>query len=688
MSYSVTPPCRLLAAPPSVSLRRSHSNFFRSSSFLDKSNRPVAPRAGRRRIGGGAAETASQPSQPSTPLLSAASARSSVDPQPTHIVNDASQTLADESLLTRAAHDTSQAARDVLEASLQHQVQESLTSAGASSTSATVQPGSSTVTSAERPPRTERASIPPLALSNERAPSPQVSYARSSSTEHVAVGQQRFSDSSPIPPEVAARLREANEAARQAATTPSLDQERASPLGSSAANKRKRGVPISTTNKRLRTSDSTQATDEAADDVQPSIEETAQADQPPAKKPRKVRKDKGIPRKRKVDQAQVPAPTTDAEVTAPAEQVTRELRRRRTTTAPMEEAEAGAIEDEEGGDGEEEQEKPRKRRKRRATPEENERVEIDPKTAQMGDMCLPSRNGKVSNREKQMRKIDWAEVKRRRIAERTARPSGATNDDDAASQAAENEERIPPRQRRTQMVNGVATIVNGAMTIDRHAAADAELATLEVVEDDDLTRRITSHSFLDTRRRDPLERQYGRRKCDPWSAEETAAFYDALRMFGTDFFIISKMFPGKTRRHIKMKFVREEKDFPDSIKRALLGERVEMDLDVYSKATGITDWTDGDKVRAEMDEIERDTQEKIQEARARREEIEKQRRIAGDVDDENEVAGESTKENSGPGKTRKDKARKRKVMDVMAQTTAGASAGADGDMEIIDTFDD
>lgn len=43
-----------------------------------------------------------------------------------------------------------------------------------------------------------------------------------------------------------------------------------------------------------------------------------------------------------------------------------------------------------------------------------------------------------------------------------------------------------------------------------------------------------------------------------WSRYETDKFYDALRMFGTDFTLIASRFPNRSRKQIKAKFVKEE----------------------------------------------------------------------------------------------------------------------------------
>ena len=137
-----------------------------------------------------------------------------------------------------------------------------------------------------------------------------------------------------------------------------------------------------------------------------------------------------------------------------------------------------------------------------------------------------------------------------------------------------------------QIVIDESTLNVGAVAdtaIDAEAsAADSD----EVVEESDLTRRVNTSSWMHNSRKDPVERVPLANKSHPWSDEQTAQFYDALRMFGTDFFLISKMFPGKTRRQIKLKFVREERSNPRGVNRALLSEQVPIDIAAYGAATG------------------------------------------------------------------------------------------------------
>lgn len=120
------------------------------------------------------------------------------------------------------------------------------------------------------------------------------------------------------------------------------------------------------------------------------------------------------------------------------------------------------------------------------------------------------------------------------------------------------------------MVNGNIVVDDQSLQVDRHANAAEEAESVEEVEENDLTRRVTSASWSK------------RKKGEQWNEEMTDRFYQGLRMFGTDFMIISKMFLGRTRRQIKLKFTKEERIDPQRIQDALLGPREPMDLTVLT----------------------------------------------------------------------------------------------------------
>lgn len=79
------------------------------------------------------------------------------------------------------------------------------------------------------------------------------------------------------------------------------------------------------------------------------------------------------------------------------------------------------------------------------------------------------------------------------------------------------------------------------------------------VESHAYNERVTSSSYAK------------REAAHKWEAAETEQFYAALRKFGTDFSLMESSFPKRSRRQLKLKFKREEKENPDRIDEALNG---------------------------------------------------------------------------------------------------------------------
>lgn len=253
----------------------------------------------------------------------------------------------------------------------------------------------------------------------------------------------------------------------------------------------------------------------------------------------------------------------------------------------------------------------------------DEEHQIDPSTLSMFDLSYDSKHGKTSEREKKMSKIDWAEVARKRREEADAIMKGdlqpetegqtaivtstegedgiaqvTTPDQDGAEQTPGLSNVTPTRPEpitrasgagvRFRLVGGQLVEDEASLTIDRAARVvqAADSADQPIEEENDLTVRFNRATYINARRRDPTERvPLWRSKADAWTEEETDRFYDALRMFGTDFFIISKMFQPRSRKQIKLKFVREERLEPDRVNAALLGRHSRaIDLDHYAQA--------------------------------------------------------------------------------------------------------
>lgn len=282
--------------------------------------------------------------------------------------------------------------------------------------------------------------------------------------------------------------------------------------------------------------------------------------------------------------------------------------------------------------------------------------------------------GTTSTREEALSKINWDEEKRKRMEERERIALGeevaqTQAERDAALarlQEAANASSTTVQAPQTRVVNGRLVLDTISTQLDRNARAREDAEELQEIEEDELTTRVNQMSWIKANRKDPRERTtWGPTRADRWSDEQTEMFYDALKMFGTDFFIISKMFPGKTRANVKRKFVKEERLDPDRVKRVLIGESVPMDFEEYKRKTGKDDefFKDPEQLRRELAQETEQQQHEVEEAQAKYAEQQRQRKLAkaggAEVEGEEDegAAGKKGKKKKGEGrKSKKSKA--------------------------------
>ncbi|KAI9837560.1 MAG: hypothetical protein M1819_007211 [Sarea resinae] len=237
----------------------------------------------------------------------------------------------------------------------------------------------------------------------------------------------------------------------------------------------------------------------------------------------------------------------------------------------------------------------KKRRRREPTPEDAENTEIVPHEIKMADLCKDLRTGKKSTRESQLRKMDSTAASKRQKQRKERQESGEEPSSESVDQRLERAGReqrsaaISAPQMR--IVNGQIVLDDQSLQIDRHAnaAAGIDEADRDEVEENELTRRVNAGSWLK------------REKTEPWTEELTDLFYKGLSMFGTDFMMISKMFPDRTRRQIKLKFCKEERVDLQRINAALTGPRLPVDLAAYSLLTN-EEYADPQILQRELDE--------------------------------------------------------------------------------------
>ena len=206
-------------------------------------------------------------------------------------------------------------------------------------------------------------------------------------------------------------------------------------------------------------------------------------------------------------------------------------------------------------------------RRRQATPEGAESHEIATSSVTMADLVKDTGLGKKSERERMLENTNWDEVRRKRRELEEARKA------ESPAVPPEQQSILPPGPK-VVLVNGNITTVVGSEFVDTAQGGGAEEMSVTPINEDDIVKRVTTATV--GRKKNHLGRN-----C--WDEEMTALFYRGLRMFGTDFMMVSQMFPGISRSHVKSKFVKEERLNPDLIKEALLGPREEVNMEEFSQ---------------------------------------------------------------------------------------------------------
>ena len=319
-------------------------------------------------------------------------------------------------------------------------------------------------------------------------------------------------------------------------------------------------------------------------------------------------------------------------------------RKRQTTSQP-------------DGESNEQQLKRRGRQPRAPTPSDAEDDVIDENDVFMGDLARRDvRRGKLSQREKKMRTIDWDEVKQRQKEKEAEQMNSRALQEKMLREEQEREDaaRTVQEQVRYEIVDGQTRIVQGSGQVDHERLAEARF-TETVVEEDDFTNRINARSFMRNNKRYPEEfllPGQGKR----WDVRSTADFYDALRMFGTDFGMMTSLFEGVSRRSLKLKFTREERKNPDIIKDILQQKDTRLkNWDEFLKASGKEndEYDRVEEIKRELLEAEEEGRKRIQEAKDEYEEEMRQKRLAGFASDEEEGGDKGAAKKKG--KKAKDK---------------------------------
>ncbi|KAM3078815.1 hypothetical protein ACMFMF_003747 [Clarireedia jacksonii] len=364
---------------------------------------------------------------------------------------------------------------------------------------------------------------------------------------------------------------------------------------------------------------------------------------PPQKKPRK----KAAPRKKKTQaqEGDEESATTEAEPKRP----------RRA---------AGPKRERKKKDGEAE----KKRKKREETSEGAEDDILDHTTVKMADLCRDIRIGKKFSKHDEI-KLRHSRKKVREQMEKE-HPElldllDGPNGDEAETRHDEPTPIINSNGVQMRVVDGQIVIDERSLQVDRHRQALDEGLVMEEIEENDFTKAMNSGSYMK------------RVSATRWDEAANELFYQGLRQFGTAFEMIAAMFPGRNRRQIKLKFVREERENPQKVDRALMGKTEEIDFEEYTTLTGqkYEEVADIEAEARRIDEEQRAEEAAIESAKAASIQKKKDaissaaRRVLDSVGDDDEDGPESQKENAsavatGKGKKKPAKPKKKNLHSI------------------------
>jgi len=133
---------------------------------------------------------------------------------------------------------------------------------------------------------------------------------------------------------------------------------------------------------------------------------------------------------------------------------------------------------------------------------------------------------------------------------------------------------VPQMQAQNLFCTPQVKLIDGQIVIDEQSVlldgpSDTNVDSITIVNE--TSSHITSASYSN------------RAASEKWTAAETDEFYEAIRRYGTDFTLLEKLFAKRTRKQLKSKFKREEKENPRRIDDALKNT-IPIDIEHYHAA--------------------------------------------------------------------------------------------------------
>lgn len=300
---------------------------------------------------------------------------------------------------------------------------------------------------------------------------------------------------------------------------------------------------------------------------------------------------------------------TDSEYEEPALQTPRS-RSRTSRSAAIEDAASAVIAKAVRGS-----KKTKARHRRGQTPEDAETHQIDVTETAMADLVTDNGLGKRSETGRRLDN-EWLDIKQRwdqKLEQNRSKAKMKPSQRKAARQieAEEAPAQAPAVVPQMMIVDGQIVTTDESRQVDFSHNIEARA---NIIDESQIQTDERIYNYVNQNR---IGKNAGLRNATKWTEELTDKLYQGLRVFGTDFELITNLFGGSwTRRQIKAKFVREERLHLHKIKEAL-AQREQVDLNGYGSMIegGIEGLRDPKEIEAELEAEEKKIRDEYERAK-------------------------------------------------------------------------
>lgn len=204
------------------------------------------------------------------------------------------------------------------------------------------------------------------------------------------------------------------------------------------------------------------------------------------------------------------------------------------------------------------------------------------------------KSGRASSRTFELERVRARQLKKRRqdadsIKENPDQSPAPEVMKESGTPAPLDEEQSETQERPTDPEFGENRFAVQTRIVDGKIVLDEQSLYANYRDEEQQAKEQRNWEVIDEREGDQFVNSASRskqRRTQRWSAEETERFFQAISQWGTDFEMITRLFPHRTRREIKSKWTKESRQNPKRLDDAF-SRRVAVDLTAYGHAAGV-----------------------------------------------------------------------------------------------------